>query len=188
MGIFNHTAENKNIKGKDGSGFKLTNDENYDLENKTLVNIATPTDNKDSANKSYVDNEISNKKPIIGTYAEESGSISAGNYEWSFGNGTENQATYGYCIPVSGRIKYGSIAASANGSEPGAEIRVGIVINGDDENSDYVLVNPMNQFSSFIQFQTPLEVNAGDRINFISKTNNSAVTHAIVCLLIEIDA
>ena len=37
-------------------------------------------------------------------------------------------------------------------------------------------------------FQTPLDIKAGNKIDFRSKTsNNSSVTHAIVNIMIEID-
>ena len=51
----------------------------------------------------------------------------------------------------------------------------------------YILVKPVNEWSITTTFSTPLQTNAADGINFRGKTTNSGVTHAIVCLLIEID-
>ena len=124
-------------------------------------------------------------KPVITIWAEENGALNLDQLEWSFGNGTENSVNYGYCLPTKGKIFAGSLTASSSGSPPG-EIKVNLVVNG-IEKSDYQITKPNNVFSSHITFQAPLSLNAGDRINFISKTNNSLVTHALVSLLIEID-
>ena len=124
-------------------------------------------------------------KPVITIWAEENGALNLDQLEWSFGNGTENSVNYGYCLPTKGKIFAGSLTASSSGSSPG-EIKVNLVVNG-IEKSDYQITKPNNVFCSHITFQAPLSLNAGDRINFISKTNNSLVTHALVSLLIEID-
>ena len=124
-------------------------------------------------------------KPVITIWAEENGALNLDQLEWSFGNGTENSVNYGYCLPTKGKIFAGSLTASSSGSPPG-EIKVNLVVNG-IEKSDYQITKPNNVFCNHITFQAPLSLNAGDRINFISKTNNSLVTHALVSLLIEID-
>ena len=51
----------------------------------------------------------------------------------------------------------------------------------------YKITKPANSLSSFSVFETPLDIKAGDRSNFHSKTTNGSVTHAIVNILIQID-
>lgn len=48
----------KSCKGERGVGFKLTNDGNYDIDNRRLTNVAEPADHKDAINKNYFDNGI----------------------------------------------------------------------------------------------------------------------------------
>ena len=53
------SAINESICGLPGVGFKLTDDGDYDMENKKLRNVAEPQSNNDSSTKRYVDNEVS---------------------------------------------------------------------------------------------------------------------------------
>ena len=58
MGIFNEQESNsfaKGIQGAPGIGFNLTSDGDYDMINKKLRNVGTPTSNTDAATKKYVD-------------------------------------------------------------------------------------------------------------------------------------
>ena len=45
------------VKGLPGVGFKLTDDGDYDIQNKKLRNVASPETNNDVTTKSYVDNK-----------------------------------------------------------------------------------------------------------------------------------
>ena len=42
------------VKGLPGVGFKLTDDGDYDIQNKKLRNVASPQTNNDVTTKSYV--------------------------------------------------------------------------------------------------------------------------------------
>ena len=58
MGIFNEHSDNsfaKGIQGAPGVGFNLTSDGDYDMVNKKLRNVGTPSVNTDAATKKYVD-------------------------------------------------------------------------------------------------------------------------------------
>jgi hypothetical protein len=44
----------KSEKGDPGIGFKLTHDNNYDMDNKRLVNVGEPKEHKDAVNKDYL--------------------------------------------------------------------------------------------------------------------------------------
>ena len=48
------------IRGKPGIGFKLTEDGDFDLENKRLCNIAIPVEETDAISKKYHDHELTN--------------------------------------------------------------------------------------------------------------------------------
>ena len=82
--------------------------------------------------KSQVDNNlniaISAIKPKVSIQAEENGSITNNAYEWSFGDGGENNPHYGWSCPSNGRILCGAISATAGNNAPG-EMKVTIVEN-----------------------------------------------------------
>ena len=46
------------VKVLPGVGFKLTDDGDYDINNKKLRNVASPQTNNDASTKSYVDSEV----------------------------------------------------------------------------------------------------------------------------------
>ena len=54
FGIRSRHKAIKSEKGNPGIGFKLTHDSNYDMDNKRLVNVGEPKENKDSVNKEYL--------------------------------------------------------------------------------------------------------------------------------------
>ena len=69
MGISNDNIHNPHTvnpgatygqRGPPGPGFKLTSDGNYDIDNKKLSNVATPTTNADAATKKYIDDHVTN--------------------------------------------------------------------------------------------------------------------------------
>ena len=62
-----------------------------------------------------------------------------------------------------------------------------VVVNGAETGSVYILTKQNNQFSSHFTFNTPLELQASDRVNFHSKSTNGSVTHAVISLIIELD-
>ena len=137
----------------------------------------------DAATKKYVDA----RKPLITVWAEEKGSITSGNYEWSFGNGGDgsNHRRIGYTMLASGRVLRMGLSATTSSGPPG-ESRIVIVVNG-VVNAAYAVIKPNNQYSGTNTFQTPLEVSEGDRINFRSASTVSNVIGAVVSLLIELD-
>ena len=143
--------------------------------------------------KTYVDDQVSSRKPMITVHAEENGSLSVGNTEWSFGNGVQNRDhNFGYCMPAAGRIIKGTLSAVSQNDaidaagQPAGYARVNILQNG-VELTDQSIVKEDGEWGGCVSFNPPLELNAGDRINFISKTNNIHVTAAIVSVLVELD-
>lgn len=128
-------------------------------------------------------NMINAKKSHLLIWAEEYGSTGDGNLEWSFGNGTDGNIHYGLCIPVNGKITKATLSSAA-GSIPSADMKVNIVIDG-TEITTHQIKKRSGNYSDVTIFNTPLAISEGDRINFISRTSNSSVTHAVVTLLIE---
>lgn len=48
----------RGVKGEPGIGFKLTNDNNFDIENKRLCNTQDPEEDSDACTRGYVSNRI----------------------------------------------------------------------------------------------------------------------------------
>ena len=139
-------------------------------------------DYNDLATKTQ-DNNFKTKQYIT-VYAEENGPLIKNSLQYSFGNGSENNKQYGWPSPVDAKIVRGSICACA-GNRHASEVIVGLVLNGVDK--DVKIIKPANEWSNHTIFSNPNTINAGDRINFRSKTSNSSVTHAMINILIEID-
>ena len=87
MGIFNDNIHNphstnsyiniRTPRGPPGPGFKLTQDGNYDIDNKQLKNIKDGTDNNDAVNKNQMEHYIENGDlDIQGSINFRRGSIS----------------------------------------------------------------------------------------------------------------
>ena len=197
----------KGDKGERGQGFRLTADRHFHLEDRRLTNLAPPVDKNDAVTKghltdalkakagtNYVNKELAKKvnktdlkaKSYITVWAEGNLRRSLGNrsennsnLQWSFGNGIENDRNYGWPSPADGKIIRGSISTSSQAPE----VNVCLVHNG-SEKRDYEIVKEVDSLSNYTVFQRPLEIKAGDRINFHS---NSSVRHAIVNILIQID-
>ena len=118
-------------------------------------------------------------KSYITVWAEGNHTENNSNLQWSFGNGIENNRNYGWPSPADGKIIRGSISAS----NQAPEVNVCLVHNG-SEKTDYEIVKEVDSLSNYTVFQRPLDIKAGDRINFHS---DSSVRRAIVNILIEID-
>ena len=197
----------KGEKGDKGEGFRRTTDRHFHLEDRRLTNLAPPVDKNDAVTKghltdalkakagtNYVNKELAKKvnktdlkaKSYITVWAEgnlrqsfSNRTENNSNLQWSFSNGSENNIRYGWPSPVDGKIIRGSISASSQAPE----VNVCLVHNG-SEKTDYEIVKEVDSLSNYTVFQRPLEIKAGDRINFRS---DSSVRRAIVNILMEID-
>ena len=161
---------------------------NLDMSNHMIHNTLDPIEPQCVATKAYVD-RVRSSKPIITVWAEEYGTLDFNHYEWSFGNGASGSAhrKIGYCVPVSGRVVKASISAvTTNNRMVASPFAVFITRNGTQQNG-YSITKPANEWSGCTSFEVPLELQPGDRINFITKSNRDNVDCAIVCILIELD-
>ena len=136
--------------------------------------------------KSYVDGQLRNRKPLITVFAEEKGALSEGHAEWSFGNGVSAEPNVGYPMPAAGRIIKGSLCTVTGSGITSNYAKVNLVKNG-YEQIYHAIGKANDEWSGSVSFDPPLEVNIGDRINFVSKTSNANVTAAVVSVLIELD-
>ena len=177
-------------KNPDGS---FTAASNIDFNGFSLKDIPNPTDRRDVANKAYVNNIVSlpsliGPKPIITVWAEEKGPLSDGNYEFSFGNGSNGpeHAYGGYCMSAPGRIIRGSFTVTESKVIFAEEVKVNIVING-IEQSNHSIVKKSGEICSCAVFADPIKLNQCDVINFISRTANARITNAYISILIELD-
>ena len=121
-------------KNPDGS-FTAVSD--IDFIGYRLKNLSNTKDDRDAINKAYVDKKLSlpsliGPNPIITVWAEEKGPLGDGNYEFSFGNGSNGSehAYGGYCMSAPGRINRGSLTATESKNIFSGEVKVNIVVNG----------------------------------------------------------
>ena len=57
-GLLNHNEYGQGQRGLPGIGFKLGSNNDYDMQNKKLVNVKQSTGENDVVTKSYLDSEI----------------------------------------------------------------------------------------------------------------------------------
>ena len=176
-----------------------------DMTGNPIVNVSEPRHPHDAATKSFVLDAIGRKliqisgtgeivtksyvdgrKPLITVFAEEKGPLSEGHAEWSFGNGVAAIPNIGYPMPAAGRIIKGSLCTVTGSGITSDYVKVNLVKNG-YEQIYHAIGKANDEWSGSVSFDPPLEVNIGDRINFVSKTSNANVTAAVVSVLIELD-
>ena len=77
---FNHFMNSRGLRGLPGIGFKLDANNDYDMQNKKLVNVKQGTNNNDVVTKSQLDGEIA-KIPISDTslFVKKSGATMTGD-------------------------------------------------------------------------------------------------------------
>ena len=176
-----------------------------DMTGNPIVNVSEPRHPQDAATKSFVLDTIGRKliqisgtgeivtksyvdgrKPLITVFAEEKGPLSEGHAEWSFGNGVSAEPNVGYPMPAAGRIIKGCLCTVTGSGITSNYAKVNLVKNG-YEQIYHAIGKADDEWSGSVSFDPPLEVNIGDRINFVSKTSNANVTAAVVSVLIELD-
>ena len=178
------------VKNPDGS-FTAVSD--IDFIGYRLKNLSNPKDDSDAVNKAYVDKKLSlpsliGPKPIITVWAEEKGPLVDGNYEFSFGNGSNGgeDAYGGYCMSAPGRIIRGSLTATESRIILAEEVKVNIVVNRTGQVNQSI-VKKTGDICSCTIFRNPIELKQCDVINFISRTTNNKITNAYASILIELD-
>jgi hypothetical protein len=127
------------------------------------------------------------RKPIIAVWAEEGHALLTDSYEWSFGDSSTgpDHKKAGYPLAINGRILRMSLVSVLKTSAAGGRVKVNIAVNGQE--TTYGITKPAGQSTSYVTFETPLEVTAGSTINFVSKSSNPSVSANTVALLIELN-
>ena len=65
------SSSQRGLPGVPGVGFKLTDDGNFDIDNKRLTNVSQPTDGSDATTQAYVDSENSKQDIAIADKASK---------------------------------------------------------------------------------------------------------------------
>ena len=159
------------------------------LNLKSISVLNEPTIDSHVCRKSYVDRKvsetnpiitISERKPLITLWAEESASLNNNSAEWSWGNGGAG-SDYGYPMMYDGRILRASASFTPNNNSATISIRK----NGNEEVGQFTKV--LNQSTTITNFDTPLELEQGDYITFITLSVSGTTTRGVVGLVIELD-
>jgi len=157
---------------------------------KRIRNLPEPEQDDEAATKGYVDQNVSQMKPVITIWAERYGPINSLQCEWSFGSsatGGRGHRKLGYTMMADGRVLRMGMSAHVDGRPIDAPAIVSIAVNGRGRGLGYSVLIPANSYHGTTVFDQPLELRSGMRINFQSFSNNPAVTSAVVSLLIELD-
>lgn len=160
---------------------------NLDMDGNKIVKLRDPTHSRDAVNKRYVDTHA---KPYISIWAERNGPFT-GPYQFSFGGAStgRDHRYCGYTMMTSGRILRLGLSATTNLGVAAGEITVTLVHN-DEPNRQFRITKGDQQFAVYTVFDSPLELNPGDRINFMSSREDQAdpkATAVIVSALIQLD-
>ena len=151
-----------------------------------LADYARKKDVQDALNALKTGDTMFKRKPLITVWAENKRSMVDKRYEWSFGSdAARGYANGGYPMLAAGRVLRMGLSTTAphNGV---SDAGVNISVNG-MENKSYGATRLAGQISGVSIFETPLELDQGDTINFKSVTHNPKIAGATVSLLIELD-
>ena len=158
----------------------IRRDGDIDMNNNKITNLLDPVNEQDATTKRYTDSH----KPLITIWAQETGPLNIGQYEWSFGSGEYTDKYLGYCMPAPGRILRGSISSVGESGSTTGLAGVGIMVN---QQSRYTMTKPAGRISFTLVFPNPVEVAQDERINFRTSMNTPDAINNIVSLLIELD-
>ena len=145
-------------------------------------NLPEPTEPTHATTKNYVDR--TRIKPVISIMATERGPLTVDRFEWNFANERPNE-NGGYVMTSPGRLV--RLGLKCVLSQPEELIMVALTVNGNTHDKYYNVTQLAGANSGTRTFETPLELNEGDVINFISASTNPYPTASYVTALIELD-
>ena len=149
FGIKRENRKIKSIKGEQGIGFKLTNDGNYDIDNKRLTNIADPSDNKDAINKGYFENASSNL--LVRGQDIDMNNKTIKNLSWPHDN---NDA-----VPKKYLYQYGLLFDSKSSSFNAKDKKIVKALDPEDQ-QDVATKNYVDEKINFTAMFYPLELSS----------------------------
>lgn len=148
-----------------------------DIVNAKLSNIKSEI-------TTIMQNMLNARKRSLIIWAEQNGLLTADRLDYSFGNGSDNNSSFGIIIPFSCEITHASLCAITSSGAAG-EIIISILINGSETSQADYIIKPGGNISTYKNYQSSIQVPQGAVINFKSKSTNSSVTHSIVSIVLE---
>ena len=134
-----------------------------------------------------VEKTMATHKPVITVWAEQNGPLTAGEREWSFGDGaTGTTLRKGYTMMAPGRILRAGLAVATNNPSLLPAASVLILVNGIPTQYGVIMKTNVSHSVS-IRYLNPLEVNRTQVIGLKTLTSSPEVKSATVSLLIELD-
>jgi hypothetical protein len=128
-------------------------------------------------------------KSVVTIWAESSGRMRQFEYKLSLGDGSQglDHRYNGYTMMAPGRLlRMGVTATNVRGFAVDDKTTIAVLVNGEAQR-DYQVSTSENERSAYTIFDTPLEVEAGSAINFMTARIDAAASATIVSLLIELD-
>ena len=161
-----------------------------DLGGHRIENVGLPWRSNDAVNRDYFDTrlgQIQIPDPVITIVAEERGSLIGGEFEWSFGSNSDgrSQGKVGYVMMKKGKILSMSLSAAERNGLSEDQVSVGVTLNGQFQRG-YDITKVQRSYSVSKTFQTPLEVEKGDIINFQTRDTSRSHASGVVAILIEL--
>ena len=104
------------VNNRNADSRRCTLYDDLKMDSNEITNVRNPSNPQDVATKIYIDIH----KPIIAVFAEQNGSLTEGNFEWSFGNGSSGRDHNHIRFPIttSGRIIRGKMSVDKFGRMP----------------------------------------------------------------------
>ena len=155
------------------------------LNDKKIIKLGDPSDDKDAANKSYVDRRFRSMGSYITVWAETKGPLDDGKFEWGFGSGVRYTREIGYVMLAPGAVHRIGLCGGSLSSDS----TVKIAVNG-RAIEDFFVTKPVGQRSAVKTFNRPLNLDEGDVLNLMSVVPRGVVSDAIrtvVSMLIRLN-
>ena len=144
------------------------------LSDKKIIKLGDPTDDKDAANKSYVDRRFRSRGSYITVWAETKGPLDDGKFEWSFGSGVRYNREGGYIMLTQGAVHKIALCGGSLSSDS----TVKITVNGVAKDNFFV-TKPMRDRSVVKTFKQPLNLDEGDVLTLMSVVPKGVVSDAL---------
>ena len=156
------------------------------VSGRRIVDVGNPIRGTDCANKLYVDTKLI-RNPIITIWGQRSGSLTSGNYEFSFGSGRTLDGG-GICLPFAGRILRSGVTYISNrilltASRPDFIHLANVAIDSVNRCEINVVYGSTKSHASF----PAVDFAAGAVINIQSTTTDLRAICTTISLIIELN-
>ena len=144
---------------------------NIDMNGNSITGLPNPVDRDAAVNKNYVDNGGAIAKNPDGSFSAVSDIDLLGYRLKNLSNPKEDR---------------GGLTVTEQRKIFAEEVKVNVTVNGKEQVLESI-VKKSGDLCSCTIFNTPIELQQCDVINFVSRTANSKITNAYVSILIELD-